>query len=205
MRRPIILASVILLMVMGAATVAQESSPRETLAMSVTVQVVASDPEMTSRAIASWADEVGGYYTYRSNEQVLIRIRPERFTEVRGLIESLGDTVVAYNPGAVDHREAISRNEAAIRSRTEALDRILEYIRESNVTATLSFERELRSLLEEIEYFTGLNNRMQNEIDFATATINLSSRQRTIPEQRPSTFAWINTVDLYRFLGEVRR
>ena len=120
------------------------------------------------------------------------------------LIEEIGDTVVSYNPSATDYREEMARNEAAITSRTEALDRILIYLDEADIAATLSFERELRSLLQEIEYYTGQNRRIQNEVAFASATINLSSRQRTIPEQRPSTFAWVNTVDLYRFLREAQ-
>ncbi|MCK4515012.1 MAG: DUF4349 domain-containing protein [Spirochaetaceae bacterium] len=201
--RAIILAGV-LLSIFGGVVVAEESTPRETLAISVTFQLIASDSEMTGRSIAEWADAVGGYFTFRSEQQVLIRIPPRRVPELRKYIEDLGDTVVSYNPSALDYREEMARNNAAINSRTEALDRILIYLDEADVTATLSFERELRSLLQEIEYYTGRSRRIRNEVAFASATINLSSRQRTIPEQRPSTFEWINTVDLYRFLREAR-
>lgn len=188
----------------GQLAIAQEGMPQETLAVSVTLQLIASDAESTSRFVAQWADAVSGYFTFRSEQQVLIRIPPGRVSELRRVVEELGDTVVSYNPSALDYREEIARNDAAIKSRTEALDRILIYLDEADVTATLSFERELRSLLQEIEYYTGQSRRIRNEVAFASATINLSSRQRTIPEQRPSTFGWINTVDLYRFLLEAR-
>ncbi len=198
-----------LLGIFGEVAVAQESTLPETmrpqtLAISVTLQLIASDAEMTSRSVAEWADAVGGYFTLRSDQQVVVRIPPDRVPELRRHIEELGDTVVSYNPSAVDYREEMMRNDAAIISRTEVLDRILIYLDEADVAATLSFERELRSLLQEIEYYTGQSRRIRNEVAFASATINLSSRQRTIPAQRPSTFAWINTVDLYRFLQEAQ-
>ena len=204
MKPRIVMLVAALLCILGEVVVAEVSTPRATLAISVTFQLIASDSEMTSRSIAEWADAVGGYFTFRSEQQVLIRIPPGRVPELRKYIEELGDTVVSYNPSALDYREEMARNDAAINSRTEALDRILLYLDEADVTATLSFERELRSLLQEIEYYTGQSRRIRNEVAFASATINLSSRQRTIPEQRPSTFEWINTVDLYRFLREAQ-
>ncbi len=204
MRPRTIILIVALLGVFGGVVAAEENSPRKTLAISVTFQLIASDSEMTSRSIADWADATGGYFTFRSEQQVLIRIPPGRVPELRKHIEDLGDTVVSYNPSALDYREEMARNNAAINSRTEALDRILIYLDEADIAATLSFERELRSLLQEIEYYTGQSRRIRNEVAFASATINLSSRQRTIPEQRPSTFEWINTVDLYRFLREAQ-
>ena len=199
MRARAIILVAVLVCTSGGIAVAQD-----TLAISVTLQLIASDAEMTSRSIAEWADAARGYFTFRSEQQLLIRIPPDRVPELRMLIEEIGDTVVSYNPSATDYREEMARNEAAITSRTEALDRILIYLDEADIAATLSFERELRSLLQEIEYYTGQNRRIQNEVAFASATINLSSRQRTIPEQRPSTFAWVNTVDLYRFLREAQ-
>jgi hypothetical protein len=168
------------------------------------MQIVASDAESTSHAIAAWADSVGGYFTFRSDQMVLVRIPPGRVPELRLQVEALGDTVVVYNPSAIDYREELSRVNAAITSRTEALDRILQFLETADVAATLSFERELRSLLNEIEYYTGQMRRIRNEVAFASGTLNLSTRQRTIPEQRPSVFPWINTVDLYRFLREAR-
>ncbi len=204
MRPRTIILIAALLGVFGGVVAAEENTPRKTLAISVTFQLIASDSEMTSRSIADWADAVGGYFTFRSEQQVLIRIPPGRVPELRKYIEDLGDTVVSYNPSALDYREEMARNNAAINSRTEALDRILIYLDEADIAATLSFERELRSLLQEIEYYTGRSRRIRNEVAFASATINLSSRQRTIPEQRPSTFEWINTVDLYRFLREAQ-
>ncbi len=181
------------------------AAAQEPLAVSVELQVIASDAEATGLDLTRWADESGGYFTTRALDQVILRLPPELVPELRTRIEERGDTIVRYDPAAVDYREELSRINAAITSRAEALDRILGYMDEADVTATLSFERELRSLLQEIEYYTGQERRITNEIAYATARVFLSSRRRTIPEQRASSFPWINTVDLYRFLEEARR
>jgi hypothetical protein len=41
-----------------------------------------------------------------------------------------------------------------------------------------------------------------NDVRYAFVTVSLSTRQSSIPSKRPSSFEWINTVDLYRFLDE---
>lgn len=197
MRRLLALALVIV-------SAAAAAGADETLALRLSMQVIAADPEMSSRQFTNWAEDAGGYFTFRSLERVILRVPPDRIGEIREISEASGNTIVSYNPSATDYREELARNDAAIRSRNEALDRILAYLDESNVTATLSFERELRSLLQEVEYYSGRNRRIRNEIDFAVVEVYLSSRQRTIPEQRPSTFAWVNTVDLYSFLREAQ-
>jgi hypothetical protein len=177
---------------------------QETLAIYVELQVIASDPEATSITLADWADENGGYFTSRSETAVILRLPPDQVPLLRALIEEGGDTIASYNPSATDYREELARLRAAVDSRAEALDRILAFMDEADVRATLAFERELRSLLQEIEYYTGQERRINNEIAFASATVYLSSLARTIPEQRPSSFGWINTVDLYRFLQEAQ-
>lgn len=178
------------------------AAAENSLATSVTIQVIASDPDASGRAMADWAESVGGYFTFRSEEQIDLRVPPEQVRTLREQILDLGDTIVTYDPAAVDYREELARNTAAINSRNEALERILVFLDDAEITATLSFERELRSLLQEIEYYVGRNRRLRNEVEFATVTVYLSSRRRTIPEQRPSSFGWVNTVDLYLFLRE---
>jgi hypothetical protein len=174
------------------------------LAMSVQVQVVASDPELTSNTLASFADENGGYFTLRSLDQVILRIPDARVPEIRSLVERLGDTIVSYNPSMRDLSEQLAQAEAAITSRTEALDRVLSYLADASIAATLAFERELRSLNQEIEYYTGRRRAMQNDVHFANVNVRLTTRQSTIPTKLPSSFDWINTIDLYRFVDEIR-
>lgn len=195
----VILGAVLLLLTVGSAWT------QEYLAVTVDAQVLVSDREVVGLSITDWADSIGGYFVLRTLDQVVIRVPVERVAELRRHLEELEATVLRYNPGAYDLREDLFGVTAGITSRTEAIDQILLFLDDSDVSATLSFERELRGLMDELEYFTGRRRQIINDSTYARATVHLSSRQQSIPQQRPSSFDWINSVDLYRFLNEVPR
>lgn len=182
---------------------AQAPGSTELLAVSIDAQVVSSDPGALASRLTSWAEERGGYFTYRSGSRVVVRVPGRAASGLRELLEVSGADIVVYNPSTEDLRARIRDVEAAIASRAEALERILDYLESSDVNATLAFERELRSLNGEIEYYEGQRRSLQNRAAFATVVVTLSARERTIPDRLPSSFAWINTIDLYRFVDEI--
>ena len=89
--------------------------------------------------------------------------------------------------------------------RAESLDRVLGFLSDANVSATLAFERELRSLNEEIEYYEGRRRAILNDSRYARVTVRLSVRTRSIPQAMPSSFPWINSISLYRFIDRLNQ
>jgi hypothetical protein len=176
------------------------SQEESTLAVRIEAHVVAIDREASGERIADWANSSGGYFVVRSLDQVIVRVPPERLPELRAVIALGGDTVVAYRPATEDARQELAHVDAAISARTEALERVLDYLDDADVAATLAFERELRSLNQEIEAYAGRRRAILNDVRFASVSVAFSMRQSSIPSKRPSSFDWINTVDLYRFL-----
>ena len=191
-----------LLLLAGGLAPAQEHV-EELLSTSVEIQIIASERETSASAITEWSEERDGYFTYRSLERVVVRVPHAELGGLRGFLDERGDEVVAYNPSTADLRDELRGVEAAIASRSEALDRILAYLEESDVEATLAFERELRSLSGEIEHYVGRRRVLLNRAAYATVEVFLSSRERSIPTTIPSSFAWINSIDLYGFLDEL--
>ncbi len=173
------------------------------LALSVEAQVIASDRPATSELLAQWAEDRGGYFVFRSLDRVVLRVPPASLAELRDAIAGIGDDLVVYHPAAVDLRSELRDVDAAIAARTETLTRILAYLEDAGVSATLAFERELRSLNRELERYAGRRREILNDAAFARVTIGLSARERVVPAQQPSSFAWINTIDLYRFIDEM--
>jgi hypothetical protein len=104
----------------------------------------------------------------------------------------------------VDYRQGLSDAQAAITAREEALERVLRYMDSASVSATLAFERELRSLNEEIEQHTGHVRRMRNDIRYARVRVVLSSYEQTLPQSDWSSFPWINELGMYSFLEKSR-
>ncbi len=188
---------------MPAETVPRAGSDGPLLAVSVKAQVMTGDRDAAGGRLAMWAEANGGYFTYRSLDSLVLRIPDRALAGLRDAMTEFGDELLAYHPAASDLSVELRDVEAAIAARSEALDRILEYLSDSGVSATLAFERELRSLNEEIERFVGRRRTIVNDAAYARVEIALSAPQRSVAERVRSSFAWINTVDLYRFVDEV--
>lgn len=188
----------------GALSDAGSLADQETLAVQVEARIVVADPDEASSRLASWADEHGGYFVERSFQRVVVRVPTAVVDEYRERIYEIGDPVLAYNPSARDLRDQISILRAQLISNEEALQQVLEYVDESGVAGTLALEQELRSVLTEIERLSGRLRALQNDIAFSRIRVHLTAQQETIPRQRPSSFQWINTIDLYRFIQEAR-
>ncbi len=190
-------------MPMPAETVASAGSGGPLLAVSVSARVITGDRDAAGERLSGWAEANGGYFTYHSLDRVVLRIPDHALADLRDAMTESGDELLAYHPAATDLSAELRDVEAAIAARREALDRILEYLSDSGVSATLAFERELRSLNQEIEGFVGRRRAIVNDAAYARVEISLTALRRSIPERVPSSFAWINTVDLYRFVDEM--
>jgi hypothetical protein len=170
-----------------------------TLAYDVRASAIVLDAEKVGLALTSFADDAGGYFLLRSLDTVVFRIPAARVGEVRSLLAGVTEVVLSYEPSTRDVREELAAVESALTSREEALTLILD----ADVAGTLALEREIAGLMGDIESFRGRKQRLENDAAFARVEVSLSSRRQTVPSQRPSSFAWVNSVDLYRFLREV--
>lgn len=172
------------------------------LSYSLQMYVLAPDRESLSVSIAQWTDQNGGYFVERSSEAVVLRVPPHQVTALRAIVETEGGLILRFEPSTTDLRRQLDSARAAISSRQESLDRILELTARADIGATLAFEQELRSLNGEIEYYRGQEQRIVNDSRFAWVRVALTSQESSIPDFIPSSFGWINSVDLYRFLED---
>jgi hypothetical protein len=194
----------VLLFVLGllsAATVVAQNGMR---AVSVDAHLLVFDREAAAIELTDWVESVDGYFTLRSSDRVEMRVPMERVSELRVVLYERADMVVEYNPQTQDLRQEIATLRAGIQSREEALERIMGYIDAADAASTLALERELTSLLTELESLQGRLYARLNDTRFAWVGIVLATRQKSIPQQIPSSFDWINRVGLYSFLKEVR-
>jgi phosphoenolpyruvate synthase/pyruvate phosphate dikinase len=155
-----------------------------------------------SNLIAEFADEQGGYFVTRSESSVTLRLPNERLDEFRELISQLADETIRFDPSSFDLRLQLIRVDAGITSRTEALDQILIYLEDADIEATLAFELELRAINGELETLIGQKRKLEHDIEYSFVSVVLSSTESEIPVHRPSSFGWINRVDLYYFISE---
>ncbi|MBN1687258.1 MAG: DUF4349 domain-containing protein [Spirochaetales bacterium] len=159
------------------------------------------DAETAVEAVAEWAESVGGYFLVKSDNSVVIRFPYAMVKDFIALFEHTAERIIELNPTAVDMREEIRSLTTGIAAREEVLSRNLEYIDKTDVEGLLSIEKEVLRLLTEIENMKGRLRRLEVNRRLAVARVDFRIEEAQLPEDIPSSFAWINSIDFYGFLG----
>ena len=209
MRAAVILFVACVLLAPAPSAVAQdegEAAGTGFLALEARAQLLVTDREAAAGALITWAEEQGGYFVERSLERVVLRVPADAFDELREVSRMTAEEIITYNPSAQDLRQELSAVEAAIASREENLERVLAFLDESDdIEGTLALEREISSLMQELESLRGRERAIRTRIAYARAEIALSAQAADIPDRVPSSFDWLNSLDLYDFIGEASR
>jgi len=175
---------------------------QQDLAQSVSAQIAVASPEQAAMSISTWAEQHGGYFVVRTLDRISFRVSPGSLPALRAELDSVSFQVLTYSPAARDVSNELSTVEAGITSRNDAVGRIMKFLATSDVPATLAFEKELNGLVSEIERLEGRKRFLLDSVALARVDVGLSSTQRKVPAVLPSSFDWINTLGLYRFLNE---
>jgi len=173
----------------------------DTLHISVNARVMVFDQFEASNKLADWAENNGGYFTWKSEDTVRIRVPDEKTVAFRDYLEDQSEVVLEYNQLTRDLREDLMQSRSALEAREEVLVKNLSYLNSSDVEGTLELEREIRRLMTEVDNYRGMLRRMEHDRKMAVIQVSLSFEQQTIPDSRPSNFAWINGMDFYWFMN----
>jgi hypothetical protein len=164
--------------------------------------VLVADPERTADALESWVEQNGGYALLKSSDQVILRLPFEEIPQLRSKLEELSDYILELSPQSQDLREAILETVAKINSRQEVLRQALALLNQADVKGTLAIEKEVLTLIGEIEQLTATLQNLTLNRTFSRAEISLRYLEQTLPENIPSSFSWINGVDFYSFIKQ---
>jgi hypothetical protein len=171
------------------------------LAHSMHASILVSNPTHTAEMITQWTEDRGGYFVYKSSELVRVRVPSDQFGSLRIFVEENAEQIVELGINARDLREEIVRLRSGIKSREEILQRNLLYLGRTDVAGTLAIEREIMMLMGEIENLKGRLRKLNIDRDLAQVEVYLSFQEQTLPQDIPSSFEWINTIDFFHFLN----
>jgi hypothetical protein len=172
------------------------------LSHNISAVVLVSDAEHTSDLLTGWAENTGGYYIFKSRDRVSLRIPYQKIGDLRSYLEDVSEEVVKIDLQAQDLRETILQARSGLRAREEILEQNLKYIDKTDVKGTLAIEKEILRLVSEIESLKGRLRKLETDRLFARGEIHLSFQEQTLPQDIPSSFDWINSVDFYSFMEE---
>ena len=180
---------------------AADGGGEDTLHLSVDAGIMVFDRVAASDALARWAEDHGGYFTWKSEESVRLRVPDEAVEGFRDVLDDSAEAVLRYDQSTQDMREQLLLSRSALEAREEVLAKNLEYLSSSDVEGTLELEKEIRRLMSEIDGYRGTLRRLEHDRAMATIQVALSFQQSTVPGSRPSSFPWIGGVDFFRFMN----
>lgn len=172
------------------------------LKFTVHATLLVFDPETAQEKIITWLEEAGGYFLIKADERMSVRFPSEKVGDFTAVLETLGESIRDINQEAVDMREELLAARSGIKSREEILSRNLALFEKADVAGTLEIEKEVILLVSEIETLKGRLNKLQTETAYAYADLYFSFRKSSLPEDIPSSFNWLNSLDLYSFIAE---
>ena len=183
-----------------AAAVVQPAVCENYLYQIIQATVLVADPDRTADALESWVEQNGGYALLKSSDQVVLRLPFRQIPQLRSKLEELSDYILDLSPQSRDLREAILETQAKISSRQVVLRQTLALLDQADVKGTLAIEKEVFALIEEMEQLTATLQKLTLDRTFSRAEISLRYLEQTVPENIPSSFEWINSVDFYSFI-----
>ncbi len=189
---------IFLLAVMAVSFLAAEET--DTRHLSVQAGLMVFNRQETADKLALWAEENGGYFTWKSDESVRLRVPDKAVDNLRDYLTGISDALLSYERSTIDLREDIIRSRSALEAKEEILAKNLALLESSNVQGTLALEREIRRLMQNIDFNRGMLRKMEHDAQMAMLDIYLSFNQQTVAQDRPSRFSWINSVDFYFFI-----
>jgi hypothetical protein len=142
----------------------------------------------TREELIRWTEQIGGYAVLDSRNAVELRIPVEQLEELPSALEAYSNRVLSYDLFSREIGAEIRQARAAIASREETLARNLEFLDDADVTGTLALEREIASLISEIEGYKGRLRVLENQRRFASLSLLLTAPAPRAPGSGESSF-----------------
>ncbi len=167
---------------------------RVALRSRVTVKV--GDRDGAAEAIIKKAGAMGGYFTVRDNDHVVLKVPRTSLKSLQEYAESLG-AVVGLEVEAVDVGGQLQEQTTLLHSREEVLKRYFAVMRSAGVDTIVEVEAAMTDLVEEIEELKGELKVLKHRANFGELNVAFQFHDRRPPESGGhSSFEWINSVNL---------
>jgi hypothetical protein len=200
MKQRIVGYTLFLFLLLGAGIIT--ASEENYLHQQLEATLLVAEPDLVADKIAQWAESSGGYFLVKSTAKVIIRFPWGKMDELREFLKKISEEVVTLLNKATDLRESFLEIQSGISSRQEMLANTLGFLDRADIKGTLAIEKEVINLLKEIEELKIKLRKIYIDRAYALATIHLNFFQQSIPQDIPSSFGWINSLDFYTFIKE---
>jgi hypothetical protein len=164
--------------------------------------ILVGDRFIATDVLEAWVESKEGYLVSRQEDELILRVPSSLIEGFADYLEEIADDVVKLEQSTDDIGQDLLEIEAGIKSKTELFERALVLIDQTDLATTFEIEKEILSILGDIERLQGRYRKLSGEADLALVTISFTVEEETVPQHLPSTFRWINAVDFYALIYE---
>jgi hypothetical protein len=202
MSRTFTIAAVVLALAFPlAAAYSDSGSKRQTL----DAVILVDDRFEAADELEAWVEKNRGYLVSRLEDRLLLRVPSEALDEFVDFLETAADEIIQIQQQTEDISQSVLEVEAGIRSKSELFEKALTLIDQTDLATTLEMESEILSILTDLEGLRGQYRKLLGEVELARVQVDFTLQEEKLPENLPSSFAWINLVDFYLLMQELER
>ena len=191
---------------MTAPSFSQELKPQPPAAIiNISMVLKVSDKERVFDHLVQSATDLGGYFSYRSEQSLQIRLPVAEIALFKASAKKQG-TLVDFNQSSQYKGNELLVFKQRLFAKNELLNSYVETLAQSSTTeGVLLIEEQVLQLTSAIEQLKRKILLMENQLKLATITIDLQFRDRSAPVSRSvSSFPWLNTMNLMDLLEDFR-
>ena len=179
-----------------------EPAPVQRIAVRDALTIKVGDRDKAAEAVIAAAEAVGGYFTMRSDTYLQLRIPSKRQADVLAKVAELG-LVVQRSHSADDLTASLEEQRTLLASRRDVLQRYFAVLQTARPQAVATVEREMTSLIAEIEELEGSLRMAMHQLQYAALEVSFQFRDRQAPARDgSSSFPWLNTMNLADLIGD---
>jgi len=169
-----------------------DSSTERKLIKNGDISVEVQNLSLAEKAIGEWASKFGGYiessYSGETNGSITVRIPAKNFDEAMSEAGNFG-AVKSQNISTQDVSERFYDLKTRLESKKVMRERLQKYLSQAkDVKDMLQIERELNSVVTDIESMEGSMVRLSSQIDLSSITVSYSLPYRADPAG--GSFKW---------------
>ena len=167
--------------------------------------VLVDDRFEAADQLEAWVEENEGYLVSRLEDRLILRVPSASLDEFVDFLETAAEEIIQIQQQTEDISQSLLEAEAGIRSKSELFEKALALIDQTDLATTLEMESEILSILTDLEGLRGQYRKLLGEVELARVQVDFTLQEEKLPENLPSSFAWINLVDFYLLMQEFER
>ena len=166
----------------------------------LSADIYTADRKTSAENLVIWAENRGGYYLRYSDSSVVLRVPEYIDEEFDKVLREQGEITSYYFNSLNPDKEILTIN-GRLSARGKLLAEYYSLLNNADYSSTLSLEKEMLSLLREIEQLKGRLKKLEHDRNYALLEINFYTEELYNGTEL-SSFNWINSVDFHLLMEE---